>query len=255
MQNIEIIFEDKDILVCYKPAGLAVQSRNVTMPDLENMLRSQLNRRGEKGGLIHVIHRLDQPVEGLLVFAKNKKAAADLSSQVMSKGEMSKNYLAVVYGTFPDEKKEGTLTDLIGRDQKTGNAIIIEDKESDKSAKEAKLSYKVIGECDVPKGKIAEFHAKDEVSNENAGKRKLSLINISLDTGRFHQIRAQFSNIGYPIMGDRRYFLEESNALSRELMVKNIALCAYRLSFRHPVSGEIKEFEIKPKGEIYKYFE
>ncbi|WP_035765476.1 RluA family pseudouridine synthase [Butyrivibrio sp. NC2002] len=256
MQNIEILFEDEDILVCYKSAGLAVQSSRVTEPDLENMLRSQLNRRGEKGGLIHVIHRLDQPVEGILVFAKNKKAAASLSEQVQSKGEMSKNYLAVVFGILPDGEKEKALFNYIDRDKQTGSAVIVEEENLTDSAKKAALSYKVLEEITIKREKIVEFKAKetDADGDIEKDKRSISLLEIRLDTGRFHQIRAQLSNMGYPIMGDRRYFTEDSNALSRELMVRNVALCAYKLNFKHPKTGQDMEFKIQPKGEIFRRF-
>ena len=254
MQKIDIIYEDEDILICYKEAGLAVQSSSVTEPDMEHILRSQLIRSGDKSSVIHVIHRLDQPVEGLVIFAKNKKAAADLSRQIQDKGEMSKNYLAVVFGRLPENEKEKELFDYIDRDDNTKSAVITDKAEA--KGKAAKLSYKVIGEAEIPVGKIVKFRedlneSSDEEKNSD---RQISLLDISLKTGRFHQIRAQLCNMGYPIMGDRRYFTEESNALSRELMVKNVALCAYKINFKHPKTGDVLEYKIEPKGEIFRQF-
>lgn len=260
MQDIEIIHEDEDIIVCYKPAGLAVQSNSVTIPDLESLLRSKLVRSAGKSAVIHVVHRLDQPVEGLVVFAKNREAAASLSRQVQEKGEMSKEYKGVVFGGFPEDMKKGELVDFIGKDASTGSAVIVKESEAEEKhkqgLKEARLIYEVLAEKTVGLEKIVRFHKQDEASSKDLvdEERKISLVNIQLKTGRFHQIRAQFQSVGYPLMGDRRYFSDKSNDLSRELNVRNVALCAYRLSFRHPKSDEVVTFEIEPRSEIFTGF-
>ncbi len=261
MQDIEIIHEDADIIVCYKPAGLAVQSNNVTVPDLESLLRSKLVRSAGRGAVIHVVHRLDQPVEGLVVFARNREAAASLSKQVQEKGEMSKEYKAVVFGGFPEDMKKGELVDFIGKDAKTGSAVIVKEAEAEEKhkqgLKEARLIYEVLAERTVDLDKIVRFHKQDEASSRDLEEeeRKISLVKIQLKTGRFHQIRAQFLSVGYPLMGDRRYFSDKSNDLSRELNIKNVALCAYHLSFKHPRSGEVVDYETEPRSEIFSHFE
>ena len=253
MEKLEILYEDNDILVCNKPAGIAVQSSSVTMPDMETLLRNQLLRSSvnkDKKADIFVVHRLDQPVEGIIVFARNKKAAAVLSSQVQSGGDMNKTYLAVVHGVFPEDEKQGTLRDFIYKDAKTKCAVVVKpdnttlsgnnnctkntkNNTSNNSPKECLLSYKVLSE------------------NQSEG---ISLVEVHLQTGRFHQIRAQFSNAGHPLLGDRKYCTEQSDELSKKLGIRNVALCAYSLSLKHPVSHKEMSFDIKPSGSIFQSF-
>ncbi|WP_026495472.1 RluA family pseudouridine synthase [Butyrivibrio sp. WCD3002] len=238
MSPIEILYEDDDILVCVKPAGVAVQSRNVTIPDMETALRSQIIRSGKfknKSTTLHVIHRLDQPVEGILVFGRIRKAAASLSSQVQDGGAMDKHYLAVVCGEFPEAAQEGELCDYMYRDPASKSAVIVDSSDVDAGkipddAKKSTLTYRVISQKRV---------------------EGISLVDIHLHTGRFHQIRAQFSHAGHPLLGDRRYCTAESDELSARLRVKNVALCAYSLSFDHPTTHKRMEFKIEPRGEIF----
>ncbi len=297
IKDIEILYEDKDIIVCRKPAGIAVQSANIRTPDMESMLKSMLSRRcGERGTVrandsfvgrsesgigeiysasgkevrrkgdaaqIYIIHRLDQPVEGIVVFGKNKKAAASLSKQVQSEGGMNKIYLAAVYGILPE--KEGELRDYLIKDRASRCAVVTD--KSHKDAKEAILSYKVIQEKDVLLSTSAGNLGTDEINKESDlsrgeeesfevnyksnPKNFISIIQIQLKTGRFHQIRAQFSHLGYPLLGDRRYGNNESNELSSSLGLKNVALCAYKLSFIHPTTGKTMEYEITPLSDIF----
>ncbi|WP_026509032.1 RluA family pseudouridine synthase [Butyrivibrio sp. LC3010] len=257
MDNIEILYEDNDILVCRKPAGIAVQSSNVTIPDMETLLRSIILRRGEsknKSTVLHVIHRLDQPVEGIIVFGRNKKAAAALSSQVQADGDMNKTYLAVVYGSFSENLKSGELKDYIYKDSKTKRAVVTASKDSDKDnpssrAKESRLEYKVISELEIPADKMPDTSDEENITN------KISLVEVKLYTGRFHQIRAQFSNIGHPLLGDNRYNSPNSAKLSTIIGVKNVALCGYRLTFKHPVSKKEMNFEVTPNAQIFKEFD
>ncbi|MGN0399978.1 MAG: RluA family pseudouridine synthase [Blautia sp.] len=210
-----VLYEDKDLLVCHKPAGMPVQSRRIGSPDMENALLTYLSKKGEPLYLA-VIHRLDQPVEGILVFGKNKKAAARLSSQ-MQAGNMEKYYLAVVCGI--PERKSGRLENWMIK-EKTGNkSRIAEEKEA--GSKKAILEYKVL---------------KEEANR--------TLMEIHLFTGRHHQIRVQMAHAGYPLWGDTKYNPE----LLQEKEWKQIALCAYKLSFVHPGTGKRMEFEIKPSG-------
>lgn len=278
MSPIEILYEDDDILVCVKPAGVAVQSRNVTIPDMETALRSQIIRSGRfknKSTTLHVIHRLDQPVEGILVFGRTKMAAASLSYQVQNGGAMDKRYLAVVYGEFKEDEAEGRLRDFLYRDSQSKSAVIVEDKDAaigsvPDDAKESILTYKVLQQKraeEISVNNITDFVIRDRMDNfsdsrgdgfiENRTKpefERISLVDIHLQTGRYHQIRAQFSHAGHPLLGDRRYCTEESDEISARLRVKNVALCAYRLSFDHPSTGKRMEFTIEPKGEIFGEF-
>ena len=171
-----ILYEDKDLLVCHKPAGMPVQSRQVGSQDMEHALLGYLARNKEPLYLA-VIHRLDQPVEGILVFAKNKKSAAGLNKQ-MQDGKMDKYYLAVT-SKIP-EKKSGRLEDWMIKDAKKNTSRIA--KESEAGKKKAALEYQVLKE-------------KDE----------MALVEIHLFTGRHHQIRVQTANAGFPLYGDTKY--------------------------------------------------
>lgn len=260
MSPIEILYEDDDILVCVKPAGVAVQSRNVTIPDMETALRSQIIRSGKfknKSTTLHVIHRLDQPVEGILVFGRTKKAAASLSTQVQDGGAMDKHYLAVICGSFPEDQRQGELCDYMYRDAASKSAVIVDSSDADKGnipddAKKSTLTYRVVSQKDI--SDISVNNVVDFAEESNNLKEEISLVDIHLHTGRFHQIRAQFSHAGHPLLGDRRYCTEESDEISARLRVKNVALCAYRLSFDHPSTGKRLEFTIEPKGEIFGEF-
>jgi 23S rRNA pseudouridine1911/1915/1917 synthase len=257
MSPIEILYEDDDILVCVKPAGVAVQSRNVTIPDMETALRSQIIRSGKfknKSTTLHVIHRLDQPVEGILVFGRTRKAAASLSSQVQDGGAMDKHYLAVVCGEFSEAAQEGELCDYMYRDSASKSAVIVDSSDVDagkipSDAKKSTLTYRVASQKRVREMSANNVEDFDERSRIEA--EVISLVDIHLHTGRFHQIRAQFSHAGHQLLGDRRYCTAESDELSARLRVKNVALCAYRLSFDHPKTHKRMEFKIEPKGEIF----
>ena len=260
--KIEILYEDDDILICHKPPGIAVQSSSVTATDMETMLRSQILRSGEfknKSTLLHIIHRLDQPVEGIIVFGRNKKAAAQLSAQVQAGGEMNKTYLAVVAGSFSEEEKEGELVDYIYKDAASRSAVVIDSPDKSKGAKESSLTYKVLAVKDIKDistNNVVDFEDKQNPKEaaENA-KETVSLLEVTLNTGRYHQIRAQFSNAGHPLLGDRRYCSPESDEISARLRVRNVALCAYKLSLVHPKTKKELNFEITPEGEIFKEFD
>lgn len=133
-----IIYEDEDIIVCKKPAGVATQTRRIGQADMESLLK---NYRASKGELpyIGVVHRLDQPVEGVMVFAKNKEAAADLSRQIKTK-LADKYYYAMTDGV--PEKKKGTLEDELLQNGKTNTSEVVE--RGTPQAKHASLSYEVV---------------------------------------------------------------------------------------------------------------
>ena len=212
----KIIYEDSDIMVCHKPAGFPVQTRRTGSMDMESELLNYLYRKGgnDKRPYIGIIHRLDQPVEGLLVFAKNPSAAAKLNQQ-MQKDGFGKHYIAEVSGQM--DTKRGTLTDYLVKNARESRAEIV--AEGQKDAKKAVLYY--------------------EVFQKTEG---ASFLKIRLETGRFHQIRAQLSSRGCPIIGDTKYNPECVTGRGYQ----TIHLCAWRLEFRHPVNGKPMEFSIRP---------
>lgn len=223
----KILYEDSEILVCYKPAGLAVQNSRMGTMDMEHSLKNYLAvQNPDRIPWLGVIHRLDQPVEGILVFAKNSKAAADLNRQ-MTGGKIKKIYLAVT--DQPHEKKEGILTDYLLKDGKKNLSAVADEKT--KGAKKAVLSYKIMEE------------QKD--SRTATGKRYL--VQVILDTGRHHQIRVQLAHEGIPLLGDRKYYAEDTSGLS-------LGLCAFRLSFCHPKTGKKMEFQAAPAGAAFQGF-
>lgn len=223
----KIIYEDEHVLVCHKPAGLATQSGRVGQPDVESELKKYLNRpegakRESKAQppYLGVVHRLDQPVEGLLVFAKNKKAAAHLTKQ-LSEGSLNKQYYAMVCGQ--PVKEDGELVDYLVKD---GNVARVVTGQTE-GAKKSVLRYKVVEGAQVP--------------------TNVAILDIRIETGRFHQIRVQMSHAGMPLLGDSKYGTQESATLSRQLGIRNVALCAYAVEFMHPVNGKRLGFNIQPQ--------
>ncbi|MCR5001753.1 MAG: RluA family pseudouridine synthase [Lachnospiraceae bacterium] len=216
--NLNILFMDKDIAVVEKPAGIAVESGRIDMMDLENLLKNQLIRdRSCRDLYLGTVHRLDQPVRGLIVFALSKKAAGDLSRQIRE-GIFNKRYEAVVEGII-ENRDRTVLSDHIKKDK--GNIARITDRE-EMGAKKAVLAY-TVKDTDVEK--------------------KLTLLEIELITGRFHQIRAQLSHMGYPIAGDKKYGAGDTD---NPLPKGAIGLCAVSLSFNHPVTGKRMDFDLSP---------
>lgn len=239
--QLNIIYEDKDILVCFKPAGIATQTAKLTGQDMISMLKNYLAKQnGEKSPYVGVIHRLDQPVSGLLVFAKNQKAAASLSRQIQD-GDANKDYIALCMG-IPEEKK-GTLVHYIMKDPVTKLAKVIEEEEYHKQQKKADS---MIGELKKGAEKIPYKRAvlTYEVEKEYTDS---SIIKVHLQTGRFHQIRAQFSYTGHSLLGDQKYGSAESKELSMKKRMNKIALCAYHLVLKHPATGKEMEFVLDEK--------
>lgn len=218
----KIIYEDEKILVIHKPAGLATQSAAVGQPDAVSELKKYLVSNG-KAPYLGIVHRLDQPVEGLLVFAKTPDAAAALSKALAGK-TLNKRYYAAVCGI--PRKVRGELEDDL---RKEGNLarIVTGQAENFPDAKRAKLSYRLELSRQTPKGEI-------------------SLLEVQIETGRFHQIRAQLSHAGFPILGDQKYGTEASKALGRALGFQTVGLCAYSLELRHPKTKKMLTWECKP---------
>ena len=231
MGKPDIIYEDNDIIVCYKPAGIATQTRRIGQQDMESFIRNYRAAKNESP-YVGIVHRLDQPVEGVMVFAKNQKAAASLSRQI-KEHTTEKYYRAAsrgqgVSGTaVEDEEAWHTLTDYISFDKLTNTSKITSEK--DKLAKKAVLQYRIISnECNK-----TEF-------------------DIKLLTGRHHQIRLQLANIGYPLIGDTKYGKPASNNSGTGSksgrtgggVREQLALCSYKLVFDHPATGERMTFEL-----------
>ena len=220
-----IIYEDKDIIICHKPAGIAVQTARPGEADMESALKNYLH-----SPYIGIIHRLDQPVEGLLVFAKNQKAAGALSRQNQGMS-MSKIYYAVAaindMEADVELQKERVLLHYLVKDGKTNTSKVAAEKT--REAKKAELVYQVM----------------------QTGDSETALIRIQLKTGRHHQIRVQLSHIGMPLLGDGKYGSGYSKELSRNKNIKNVALCACSLSFFHPDNKKKMEFMIEPAGEAF----
>ena len=214
----EIVYEDQDILICHKPAGLATQSASVTQPDVVSELKNYL-----KGAYVGIVHRLDQPVEGLLVFARNKRAAASLGRQ-LEEGTLRKRYCALVYGRPAQDS--GELVDYLCKDGSLARVV----SGDAPGARKAVLRYQL---------RQLDFRSADNLP-------ECTCLDLCIDPGRFHQIRCQLSHAGIPILGDLKYGTAESLEMSRRLGIHHVALCACGIMLRHPASGREISYEICP---------
>lgn len=201
---MKLIYQDKDIVVCVKPARVLSTDEPGGVPEL---VRREL---GDEKADVRTVHRLDRVVAGLMVLARNAPAASELSRQIRD-GEFAKEYLAVVHGQ--PETPNGTMVDLLLRNKPERKTYIVQ--EPAKGVQEAILHYRVLSQTE-----------------------QLSRVHIVLQTGRTHQIRAQFSGRNMPLVGDRKYSLLEDNC--------EIALWSYRLAFIHPATGKQMEFFLEP---------
>ena len=210
MQNLKILFEDNHIIVVEKTPNIPSQSDKTGDIDMLTLVKQYIKEKYNKPGNVYLglVHRLDRPVGGIMIFAKTSKAASRLSDEVREK-VFKKKYLAVVDGKI--EKTKGSLENYLYKDERNNiSKVVNKDK---KNAKLAKLDYEVI------------FY--DEVKN-------LSLLKINLHTGRHHQIRVQLSNFGHSIFGDQKYGTRGTG--------KQIALWAYELTIMHPITKEEMTF-------------
>ena len=220
--GLKILFEDEYIMVVKKDAGIPVQAGKLRMMDLQGLIKNELYKRNRKGGepYLGLIHRLDQPVEGVMVFAKTPFAAGSLSEQVTD-GRMKKHYLALLCGK--PENDEGTLVDYLVKDGRTNTSSVA--KAGEKDAKRSELNYKVLKRSE-----------------------ETTLVEVELITGRHHQIRVQMANAGWPLYGDTKY----NPAFQETKEHVQTALCAYQLSFVHPKSKKVMEFSIEPDNSMLK---
>ena len=205
---MELIYVDEQIVVCDKPARVLSTDEPGGVPEL---VREAL---GDKTAQIRTVHRLDRVVSGLMVLTRSQETASELSRQIRDR-EFEKEYVAEVHGT-PDASS-GTLRDLLLRSKAERKTYIVQ--EMAKGVQEAILDYQVLGTADG-----------------------LTKVAVQLQTGRTHQIRAQFSGRGLPLVGDRKYSLLEDNC--------EIALWSHRIAFRHPVTDKWMEF-VKEPPEVY----
>jgi 23S rRNA pseudouridine1911/1915/1917 synthase len=201
---MELLYLDKDIVVCIKPPRVLSTDEPGGLPDL---VREAL---GDPNANIRTVHRLDRVVSGLMVLARTNKSASELSRQIRE-GEFEKEYLAVLHG-IPDQQR-ATLQDLLLRNKAEKKTYVV--TQPGKDVQEAILNYEVLTK-----------------------KGELSKVRIELVTGRTHQIRAQFSGRGLPLVGDRKYSLFEDDC--------EIALWSHRIAFNHPYTGKRMEFVQEP---------
>lgn len=216
MKEIKILYEDNHIIVVVKPYNVLSQADNTKDEDMLMLIKKYLKEKYHKPGnvFLGLVHRLDRPTGGIMVFAKTSKAASRLSECIRN-GQFHKKYYAVVHGELL--QNEGCLENYLIKD-KDNNSVVVDDR----SGLYAKLCYKVVS-----------------IWNN------MSLVDIELITGRHHQIRVQFSHIGHPLYGDQRYGRNDK---------KQLALYAYSLSFVHPTTKEVMTFKNMPHGGIWDEF-
>mgnify|MGYP002530017692 FL=1 len=207
---IKIIFEDNHLLVVEKPVNILSQGDDTNDKDMVNLLKQYVKEKYNKPGNVYIglVHRLDRPVGGIMVFAKTSKAASRLSDQVRTK-TFKKTYRAVIHGDM--NKKEDTLKDYLYKNKKTNMVSVV--NRDHKEAKNAELSYKTLDRKDG-----------------------FSLVEIDLKTGRPHQIRVQFASRKHPLFGDQRYG-QNLNKVGQQ-----IALWSYKIEIDHPTTKERMEF-------------
>ena len=215
---LNVIYEDNHIIVVEKPVNVPSQEDKTGDIDMITMVKNYLKEKYNKPGNVYVglVHRLDRPVGGIMIFAKTSKAASRLSESIRTK-DFQKTYLAVVHNS--NLKSEAVLEDYLWKNEALNKSMVVsKDKHN---AKLARLQYQIL----------------ENVSFE---KETLSLLEINLETGRHHQIRVQFASRGNSLYGDQKYGSGPKG--------EQIALWAYKIQFKHPVEDEIMTFTCKPKS-------
>jgi len=219
MDKINVLYEDNHIIVVNKPVNLLSQSDCTGDIDLLTMVKDYVKEKYNKPGNVYIglVHRLDRPVSGIMVFARTSKAASRLSEQVRLK-KIKKTYIAVVNSLVLNDT--GVFVDYLDKNV-DGNTVVVDSSKG----KYAELKYNVL--------------KRNNLKNE-------SLVEIDLKTGRHHQIRVQFANRGMPLCGDQRYGVRDKT---------QIALCSYKLEFNHPITKTVMRFQIDiPSGRYWDDF-
>lgn len=222
--KLKILFEDNHIIVCVKEAGILSQASELDLPDMLTIIKEYIKIKDNKPGNVYLglVHRLDLNVGGVMVFAKTSKAASRLSKQVRDR-EFNKRYFAIVKGQLVSNNKTIILEDYLIKDNNDRKALITNKQRGLYS----KLTYQAL-------------------DNKIINNKYYSLVEIELETGRFHQIRAQFSNLGHPIYGDNKY--------GDKTRGYELGLYAYQLIINHPITKEVLTFTNYPEQGIFHRF-
>ena len=215
MNNLKVLFEDNHIIVVEKPVNVPSQGDKTGDIDMLTIIKKYIKAKYNKPGDVYLglVHRLDRPTGGVMVFARTSKSASRLSEQVRDK-KMHKKYLCIVDGKM--ESQTGSMRDFLLKNEKNNISKVV--KEGTKNAKEAVLDYEVV-------------KYNDQIN--------MSVVKVDLHTGRHHQIRVQFASRGHSLSGDQKYGTRGRG--------KQLALWAYSLSFIHPTTKEELTFEDYPE--------
>ena len=217
MEKLNVLYEDNHIIVVEKMVNIPSQADKTEDIDMLTIIKDYLKKKYNKPGDVYLglVHRLDRPVVGIMVFAKTSKAASRLSEEVRVK-DFEKKYLVIVDGKM--EKTKGTLEDYLLKNERLNMSKVV--KEGTKNSKKASLDYEVL-------------KYQEDID--------LSVLRVNLHTGRHHQIRVQFASRNHSICGDQKYGTRGRG--------KQISLWAYELSILHPISKEKMTFKVLPKLE------
>ena len=215
---LKVLYEDNHLIAVFKPAGVLVQGDNTgdkcLMDEVKEYLKEKYNKPGQV--FLGLLHRLDRPVSGVVLFAKTSKGASRISEQIRNH-TVHKTYQTLVEGKL--QKEKGTLVNWLKKDEQKNRVAIFDNETADSLY--AELDYKVL---------------------KTDGKN--SLLEINLKTGRPHQIRSQLSHIGHPIVGDLKYGSKAANS------DKSISLCSTSFTFETATGGEIKTATVEPPFKI-----
>lgn len=221
--DVKVLYEDKNLIVVVKPAGMPSQGDRSSTLDMVSYLKNYLRSSANGIPYVGVVHRLDRPVGGVMVYAKDQKTAADLSLQVQKK-QLCKMYKVVLTGTL--KNKQGTLENYLLKDGKTNTSSVV--SKNTPGAKPARLNYKVM-------------------RTKYVDQEQLTLAEIELITGRHHQIRVQMADAGAGVYGDTKY----NPVFQGKKGWFKMGLFSCRLEFKHPVTKEKLAFEYEPEEEPF----
>ena len=219
--NLEVLYEDNHIIVVVKPVGIPVQEDKSKDKDMLTIIKEYLKEKYDKKGNVYLglVHRLDRMVGGVMVFAKTSKAASRISEYIRN-SDVKKRYIALLNGNLKNDGKVHRLENYLVKNERLNMSKVVESS-NEKNAKLAILEYKVL-------------------KNVCINNKEYTFVDVDLHTGRHHQIRLQFANIGYPLYGDQKYG-QKINKVGQ-----NVGLFSYYLEFPHPTKDEICKFSIMP---------